>query len=615
MRQARQIALALLVGGALAVSGMLATAADLSAQGASRIQVLVAPLSTGPDVNDKFGEKVSKEVTKAIEEISGLDPMPEGDVKKALKQFNLDAAQMNPIQWRQLASRLEAQMLMVGSAERAGQGIQVSVTFLDPKSGDELPVEPFTVSDDGQDKQAASRITAGLEEQIAYQRSLIYCQEYLGSGQIEDALRNCEQALEVNPSSTRAHYVIGRVHMEAEDYPSAVEHLERVVEDNPANTEALQSLAYSHAQLGNKERSLELYQAYLEFQPDDAQVRLNIAFELAQAGAFQEASEILQAGVRRDSTNAGLWEYLGNVALAAGTATNAGLEGATVKDTAQVRLAVRAFDKVLELKGDSVGASVLTNAIAAHLEMGDLDEALAFSDRALEALRSGVGTAATGEGEVTEGTTPETPETPEGVPGGAESRQQLRARIHSLRADIFARRDNFDRALAELDEVLSIDPEYGGAYMKRGFYRLRSGNTEGALADYRKAVNEQGRDPNAIANQLFGIGYNDYFEKGQFSTAIDMFRTALEFAQDPQLEQQVNFFAAYGYYRMGTNIDQRNEGQEACQPARQALSAFQNVGPYLGSAGGYQSNSQAQIREAVDVQIYRQQQIIRARCG
>lgn len=611
MGQARQTALALLVGGALFASGTLGIADELNAQSASRIQVLVAPLTTGPGVNDKFGENVAKEVTKAIENMSGMQPMSEKDVKQALKQFDLDARQLSPIQWRQLAGRLNAQMLMVGSAERAGGGVQVSVTFLDPSSGDELPVEPFTVPDDGQDKQAAARITAGLEEQVAYQRSVIFCQEYLGSNQLEDALRNCNEALSVNPGSSRALYMRGRVHMEADDYEAAVDDLEPVIEENPANTEALQSLAYSHAQLGNKDRSLELYQAYLEFQPDDAQVRLNIAFELAQAGAFQEASEILQAGVERDSTNANLWEYLGNVALAAGTATNGGPEGATVKDTSQVRLAVRAFDKVLALKGDSVGASVLTNAIAAHLELGDLDEALAFSERALEALRSGRGTATAASEAGSEGTTPETPE---GVPGAAESREQIRARIHSLRADIFARRDNFDRALAEMDEVLSIDPNYAGAYMKRGFYRLRSGNTEGALADYRRAAQEGGRDPNAIANQLFGTGYNDYFQKGQFTAAIDMFRTALEFAREPQLTQQINFFAAYGYYQMGTNIDKRNEGQESCQPARQALSAFQNVAPYLGSAGGYQSNSQAQIREAVDVQIYRQEQIIRAKC-
>lgn len=150
--------------------------------------------------------------------------------------------------------------------------------------------------------------------------------------------------------------------------------------------------------------------------------------------------------------------------------------------------------------------------------------------------------------------------------------------------------------------------------MKRGFYKLRSGDTQGAVADYRTSVQERGQDPNAIANQLFGTGYNDYHQKGQYLTAVDMYKTALEFAQEAGTRQQISFFTAYAYYQRGTAIDKRNEGQEACGPARQALSAFRNVGPYLGQAGRVQASSQAQIREAVDVQLYRQEQIIKAKC-
>lgn len=580
---------------ALLALDLVGPVTDVHAQSTGEIQVLVAPLSSSAGVNSKFGEKVAGEVRKAVGGMPGMAAFPESDLKKSLKEFKLDPQQMSHIEWRQLGSRLGVQLVMVGTAESAGSRVKVDVTFVDPTSGDELPVSEFTVASDKKYEDAAIRIAAGLETQVAYTRAIIFCAEYLGSKQFSDALRNCNKALDINSSSIRAWYLRGRTHMEAEEWELAAADLEKVVADNPSNTDAIRSLAFAHAQLGNTERSLELYQEYLTFQPDDAQVRLSVAFQLAQAGAYAAAMEILQEGVERDPENADLWEYLGNVALAAAAAGN-GTD--SVSSTAFLHQAVRAFDKLLELKQEAIDPAILRNAIAANLEIGDLDAALQFSERALTALRSG------------SATSPDTA----GSGENGQTREQVLAGIHSLRADIFTRRDQLDRALAELDRTLEADPGHNNAYMKRGFLRLRTGNTQGAMSDYQRAVDEGGQDPNAIGNQLFGTAYQDYFQKRRYSAAIDMLKTALRFARLPQLTNQINFFTAFSYYEWATNIDQRNEAQEACGPAQQALSLFRNVIPILNKAGSYQPRSQAQIREAIDVQLFRQQQIIKARC-
>ncbi len=134
------------------------------------------------------------------------------------------------------------------------------------------------------------------------------------------------------------------------------------------------------------------------------------------------------------------------------------------------------------------------------------------------------------------------------------------------------------------------------------------------MADLRLAA-ESGSDPDQIAHNLFARGYQDHFQQGRYAQAIRLFDVALELAESPQEKQQVHFFAAYGYYQQASAIDRSNEQAEACDPARRALNAFQRVGPHLRQAGNYQASSQAQIREAVDVQIYRQEQIIRKSCG
>lgn len=584
------------VAAALAVSLIPANPTPTKAQ-AGEIQVLVAPLVVSGGVNRRFGERVAEEVRKALEDFGGLLPIEEGDVDDVLKQFGLKQEEMTPIEWRQLASRMNAQMVMIGTAQPSGGGVAVDVAFLDPSTGDQLPVSPFTVADDGKHKEAAQQITADLEEGVEYQRSIAFCSEYLSSKQLEDAMRNCERALAINPSSSRGQYLRGRIYMELERWNDAVQDLETVVTENPSNTDALQSLAYTHAQLGNKSRSLELYQDYLNFNPDDATVRLNIAFELATAGAYGEAMAILQEGVERDAENAGLWEYLGSVALAYGTEGN-GSGGDEVTHPEAVRVAVDAFSRVLSLKGENTEPSILSNAIVANMLLGDHQAALDFADQAIEAIENPPAT---------------DPAVEVGTEGPQLSREELLASIHSRRADVYSRMEQFDDAATAITEAMRYDPELDNGHMRRAVFKLQGGNSDGAIADFRTAV-DRGADSDQIANNLFSQGYNDHFQQGQYSRALALFRTALEFAQAPDVSHQIHFFTAYTYYQQGTALDNGNPN-ETCGPAQNALSVFRNVLPHLNQAGSYQANSQAQIRDAVDVQLYRQEQIIRKACS
>lgn len=602
-----------LVSLALAVPAVATFPARALAQSdaGTEIKVLVAPLQVAAGVDSKFGGKVAEEVRKSLEDFSGMTAVKWGDVKKMLKQFELDASKLSLIEWRQLAGRMNAGLVMVGTVARGGSGLQVDAKFMDPRSGDELPVPAFSVSDAKAYREAAQHIRAGLETQVAYQRSVVFCSEYLGSKQLDDALRNCQEALQVNPNSTRALYLRGRIYMESEDWENARRDLARVVEASPSNTDALQSLAYTNAQLGNTERAQELYQEYLNFNPDAADVRLNVAFKLAQAGAYAEAMSILQEGVRRDSTNATMWKYLGDIALAKGTTRPQGAddgEAGGLADPAAVRTSVEAYDHLLTLKGDSIDPGILTNVIKARMELGDLDEALAFSDRALRMFQMSSGTsgaAAPGNG-------------PAGAAGGesaapAQTREELMAGIHSLRADVYSRKKDYASAVAEMDQVIRLAPSYPDGHMKRGVMRLKIGDSEGAVADFEAAVAD-GSDANAIGQTLFGSGYQDYFQKKRYPQAIRMFNTALRFARAPGLKHQVHFFAGYGFYQQGTGIDKRNEAAEACGPARRALGLFRQVLPHMNQAGNYQPAAQKQIRDAVDVQIYRQEQIIKKSC-
>lgn len=598
MMRPKAIRTGLLTTGTALAALMLAFPASVSAQASSgRAKVLVVPIAEDNGVKRNFGRKVSDRVRDRLGDISTLTAIGERAVRDELSRLKLREDDLGVVQWRQLAGRLDADLLLAGTVSRASGGNAFNVSFIDARTGDATEIPEFVVQDDGGrgENEAADYIMAAVEGQVEYQRALLFCADYLGSQEYEDALRNCEEAARYNPNSMSVRYLTGRVMMGLENWEEAREHLSVVVEDNPAEVDALNSLAYTEAQLGNTTRAMVLYREYLGFNPDDASVRMQIAYDLVQAGGYDEAISLLQEGIARDSVNADLWEFLGNVQLNKGTTAGPGLQGtgtgiggpdeatgdgedvaeqaagASVANEGAIREAVAAYEKVLELRGDETNPQILKNVVAAYLQLGQLDDATRFAARAEERL-------------------------PED------------ASLRSLRADVRARAGDFPGAIAAMDEALRIDPELPRGLMKRGFFKLTAGDEAGAMRDLRAAA-DGGADRDIVAQQLLSRGYNDYFQNGQYDRAAQMFETALEFAEAPQTSQQLHFFAAFSHYQAGVNIDAANQA-EACQPARQALSRFRQVLPHLNEAGNFQAENQAQLRESTDVYLYREEAIL-----
>ncbi|UCG76541.1 MAG: tetratricopeptide repeat protein [Gemmatimonadota bacterium] len=586
----------------------LAVASPGEVQAQSAAKVLVAPLTTGEGVDKKFGERVAREVAKSLEDFDAIEPLEEDEVETALKRFGLEDQVLTPIQWRQLAGQLKADLVMVGSADLQGTAVHVRATFVQSRSGEELEIPDFSVGGDGgsEARDASRRIIEAFDAQVAYLKALQFCQEYLAANQFEDALRNCSQAVEMRSDAIQALYFYGRTLMGLERWEEAAPHLERVVSADAGKEEALQSLAFVHAQLGNTDRATELYRQYLDFNPDDAEVRLNIAFNLAQAGDYDAAIQILEDGLSRDDQNAAMWQYLGNVALAKATASaEGGNGGGTVQDSAAAQTALTAYRRYVDLETEAIEASIVLNAMKAYLAMGDAAGGFELSQRVKEEL---------------EATTD--PVTGEGASVTTPAGNQLevanvtdadRATFWALRSDMLAEMNRLDEAVRELGYALEIDPSYPNGYLKRGILHLQSGAPmETTLADFQRAV-DAGTDADVIASQLLARGYNDHFKQGQIAQAIRMFQAGLDFAASANTRNQLNFFIGYGIYQQAVAIDESNPSEE-CGPAQRALQRFQQVPGFIRQAGDVQRSSQTQILEATDTYIFRQEQIVKKAC-
>ncbi|WP_420634122.1 tetratricopeptide repeat protein [Candidatus Palauibacter sp.] len=411
MRSTRNT-LSWLVAG-VAVLSVPAAPRALEAQ-TGELTILVAPVAVTEPVDRRFGERIAEEIREALELFPGYIAIDRDDARDLIDDNDLDERTMSAIEWRQLAIHLDASLVMVGTATQGGSGVEVDISFMEPTTGDELPMAALTVADDRSHEEAAQQVMGQFGIAVEYARSLAFCADYLASEQPGDAISNCNAALRLSPESERAHYLRGRAFMLNEAWGDAAGDLQRVVDGNGAHSEALESLAFTHAQLGNGPESLSYYQQFLGFQPDKVDVRMRIAYDLTQSGRWGEAVQLLQDGVGRAPDNTDLLEYLTSAALRAGQAAG------EVTDAGMIRVAVEASDKLVGLQGDAVKPSTLSNATNAYMLLEEYDNALAFSERALEAIASS-----------------------DGADADAEmSKEDLLAQVHSSRATIYDRMDD-----------------------------------------------------------------------------------------------------------------------------------------------------------------------------
>jgi tetratricopeptide (TPR) repeat protein len=104
---------------------------------------------------------------------------------------------------------------------------------------------------------------------------------------------------------------------------------------------------------------------------------------------------------------------------------------------------------------------------------------------------------------------------------GALSGRTL-AEMHVLRGIGLARKNDMDRALADFDQAVRIDPNYARAHNGRGAARSRKNDFDGALVDYNEAIRLE---------QNFGRAYDNrgliFRQKKEYERAIADFSEAI----------------------------------------------------------------------------------------
>jgi tetratricopeptide (TPR) repeat protein len=550
-------ALALIVGLSSSLAPEAHAVAVAQQEPGGRFRVLVVPLNCR-ELDKKFGEKVARAIGSKLEDFSTHAPIEEKEYKRALKRYEIKQEDLNQIKARQLANLMGAQVVYYGSCSRSGTGYEVDAGFIDVKTGDEVKVPALTIADknNGSVAQVAEASISAFQEQVRFVRARQFCAEYVGSQQPENALRNCNEALEINPSSGHALFNKGMAFRQlfengsngADGWAdSAVVYFQKVLDLDPGHRDALQNLAYIYSQLGEAEKASERYKEYLELDPGNVPVRLKVAYDLAQAGLMAEAIDIIKAGLEYAEEDVDLLQSLGDYALRYSS-----------EDSSYVDIALGAYERVLEIKGEETDQSIIENALAAYTRANRTAEAIAFAEKALQSFSDS-------------------------------------PRLWSLYADALGRVERYADASAAMDSALELDPSYPNGYLKRGQFKLQNDDEAGAIADFRLAI-ESGSSTQEDVYRLFYSAAHGARNDKDYSTAIAHFEHAAQFAPADK-KADVEFWWAYTYYQLGERLatpESASVGQ-----LRRAQSDFQAALQHFKRAGNVRKEI-PQLKDATE---------------
>lgn len=127
----------------------------------------------------------------------------------------------------------------------------------------------------------------------------------IGRGELDEAERSLQQALELVPELETAHYGLGNVAYERGELDAAVVHYERAVALRPDYAAAQNHLAATLVELGRTDEAVAHYQLAIAAHPEFADAYFNLGNALRRVGAYDDAVRAYSKALEIDPDHAG----------------------------------------------------------------------------------------------------------------------------------------------------------------------------------------------------------------------------------------------------------------------------------------------------------------------
>jgi tetratricopeptide (TPR) repeat protein len=544
------------LGATLAAGALLIGSTIAEAQEGTRMRVLVPNFEVEGNPRSRTGERIANEVKKHINQMPTHAATEDRPVRDALRRFSLNANDMGCIEWRQLASQVNAALVLCGTVnEQTGE---VTAEFFPVGGGDGYEVPAFAMQNPDHAAQQVVQAFGNFTRQLSL---TLFCHEYLESQSWQQALDACNQAVELNPRAVHAHYGRGSALVNLERPDEALAAFRRVLEIDGLNQDAMLHAGLLTARLGRSDESQRYFQQYLELNPGSEEVRLKIATDLANAGDPAGALRLLEEVIQGGEPSGLVLEYAGHFAMNAGLRrAEAGPANGNQDEVNRFyRTALRHYDAAITARGDSLDPSVYRNMMLAHSQLGNTEEALRFGQRATQ------------------------------VRGDD-------AQTWMVYADVLSRAERLDEALRAFDRAQELNPDLPNINARKASMLLAAGRVQEALAAAKVGLQRGDLAPETaenLAQQIAVRGFNAS-QANRHADALPLYAAAREIGRSQRTVAMINFFHGYTLVRQAHPM--LGDGANAAR-ARQAKPLLEQAKTLLESAGAYseQAAQRAQL--------------------
>jgi tetratricopeptide (TPR) repeat protein len=531
---------------ALAAAALLtALPGRVQAQDNSRYRVLVPDFFAQAGAKRNFGSDAAEEVRKRLEGLATHQPIEKKEINDQLKQFKMKMEELDCLKTRQLATQINANLALCAAyTDQGADGHQLTgIEFWDMGTGEPLQVEGVAVTGKNAKVDAAQHIFAAFDRMVQLARAQQFCADYANSQQWDNAMRNCDQALALNPNAVgtrmrKARILFEQAKAETAEatkktfYTSALEELKKVLTVNEFHEEALQLAGFVSIQVGAPEAGRDYYKKYLEVNPAADAVRLQIAYDIAQAGDPEGAMQFVKVGLDAAPENADLLEYYAGYGIAAANkrqeAAGDASGGLPAPAQALYREVITALNKVVELRGDKVGIAQLRSLIVSHLALGDAVSAETAARRALTLFPN-------------------------------------EALVYASLGDALQRQGKTDEAVVAMDKVEELQPDFANLRVRTGNWLLAGGRLDDAVAQFKKGVAKGTLDPNLAAKLIYADAANNGVRKENWSYALRGLLAAKSFEVNAETKAELDFWHGWTIYHQAMALEKPQNMQSATQ--------------------------------------------------
>jgi tetratricopeptide (TPR) repeat protein len=549
-----------------AAAALFLAPGSVAAQDGGRFVVMIPNFQPLEGARNNFGRDASEELRDLINTLPTHQAMDRGDIEDAADEYDIDMDDLDCLRAIQLASSNGIPIVLCSSyTEDEDRNRVVNASIRTVSNGEEFVLDQFSVGREDGEEQAAEQIFAQFDRFNNQVRATQFCTDYAASQQWEDALRQCDAALAINPDATSTRFLRAQLLRELDRNEESLQEAETVLQTDPFHEDALQLAGYLATTTGDAEKGREYYSQYLDINPGNVAIRMNIAYQLAQAGDPVGAMDFIQVGLDVDPENADLNDQFGNFAFTAAVDAQSahemtGGEGLSPEAAAYYRQAIEAYMKVFAERGSEMPEGRLRNIVAAHIQLEEFGEAAAKAQQFLEAH--------------------------------PESEQ-----LWSIYADALQRSGNLDEAIVALDRLGEINPDYPNLGLRAGNWLLQANRLDDAAAKLAEYATTNPAQADQAGNMVWADGYRKGYQQDNYQYAIRAFSAAKTIpGLSEDMTNQINFWHGFSLYSMALPV----ADEQTLASAQATLPQFQEAQRLLQGTGGYAQANGINFQPIVD---------------